>query len=79
MTDVIEALKSAQFLVDASGQRIAVQLSISAWEALLNWIEDREDQAIVKAALPKLQSLREHPDNSDWVDWTSVKDSWESD
>ena len=79
MTDVIEALQSAQFLVDANGQRIAVQLSISAWETVLNWIEDREDKAIVKAALPKLQGLREQPDNSDWVDWTTVKDSWESD
>jgi hypothetical protein len=79
MTKVIEVLQSAQFVVDAQGQRIAVQLSISAWEALLNWIEEQEDKAIVKAALPKLQSLREHPDNPDWVDWTTVKDSWESD
>lgn len=79
MTDVIEALQSAHFLVDANGQRIAVQLNISAWETLLNWIENQEDKAIVKAALPKLQNLREHPDNPDWVDWTTVQESWESD
>jgi hypothetical protein len=79
MTKVIEVLQSAQFVVDAQGQRIAVQLSINAWAALLNWIEQQEDKAIVKAALPKLQSLREHPDKPDWVDWATVKDSWESD
>ncbi|MBD2778904.1 hypothetical protein [Iningainema tapete] len=78
MTKVIEALQSAQFLVDANGQPIAVQLSINAWETLLNWIEDQEDKAIVKAALPKLQRLREHSDNSDWVDWSAVKDTWDS-
>lgn len=78
MTKVIEALQSAQFLVDANGQRIAVQLSLTAWETLLNWIEDLEDKAIIKEALPKLQSLREHSDNPDWVDWSAVKDTWDS-
>lgn len=27
----------------------------------------------------QLQSLREHPDNPDWIDWATVKDCWESD
>jgi hypothetical protein len=79
MTNVIKALQSAQFLVDANGQPIAVQLNITAWATLLNWIEEQEDKAIVKAALSQLQSLRDHPDNPDWVDWTTVKESWDRD
>lgn len=42
MTTVLEALKSAQFVVDASGQRVAVQLSPVLWEALLVWLAREE-------------------------------------
>ena len=67
MASVIEALKSAQFLVNASGQRVAVQLSMADWETLLNWIEDKEDEAIVRTALPKSQVLRQRTDELDWI------------
>ncbi|MEO1353163.1 MAG: hypothetical protein AAFW84_31100 [Cyanobacteria bacterium J06635_15] len=40
MTSVLEALKSAQFVVDAKGQRVAVQLNLMLWEALLAWLEN---------------------------------------
>ena len=42
MTSVLEALKSAQFVVDASGQRVAVQLNPTLWSALLTWLESEE-------------------------------------
>lgn len=42
MTSVVEALKSAQFVVDSRGQRVAVQLTPSLWEALLAWLENEE-------------------------------------
>jgi hypothetical protein len=79
MTDVLEALKSAQFLVDANGQRVAVQLSIEAWAMLLDWMEDREDAAIVKAAIPKLKQLQSDPSNAQWLDWNAVKTQWNED
>lgn len=79
MTNVLEALKSAQFLVDANGQRVAVQLSIPAWEMLLNWVENQEDAAIVKAAIPKLKQLQEGSDSSEWLDWNAVKGQWDED
>lgn len=79
MTNVLEALKSAQFLVDENGQRVAVQLSIEAWEMLLDWMEDREDAAIVKAAIPKLKQLRSGSSSTEWLDWNAVKTQWNED
>ncbi|MEG5033633.1 hypothetical protein [Microcoleus sp. AT3-D2] len=46
MTNIKEILKSVQFVVDANGKKKAAQLSISAWEALIDWSEDREDEQI---------------------------------
>ena len=79
MTNALEALKSAQFVVDTNGQRVAVQLSVAAWETLLDWVEDQEDAAIVKAALPQLQQLQDNPNATNWVEWDAVKDQWDED
>lgn len=46
MTSIKEILKSVQFVVDANGKKKAAKLSISASEALIDWIEDREDEQI---------------------------------
>ncbi len=43
MTSMIEALKSAQFVVNANGQRVGVQLQPALWEALLAWMESAEN------------------------------------
>ena len=48
MTTVLEALKSARFVVDASGQRVAVQVSPVLWEALLAWLEHEEHMPTVE-------------------------------
>ncbi|MUG93920.1 hypothetical protein F7734_16550 [Scytonema sp. UIC 10036] len=79
MTDVFKALKSANFLVDANGQRVAVQLSMAAWEILLDWVENQEDAAIVKAAIPKLKELRSGSESREWIDWDAVKEQWDED
>lgn len=50
MTSVLEALKSAQFVVNADGQKVAVQLSPTLWQALLNWMETAE-------SIPSLEAL----------------------
>ena len=78
MVSVMEALKSAQFLVNANGQRIAVQLSMADWETLLNWIEDKKDEAIVRTALPKLSALQQGTQGSDWLEWEIARESWEN-
>ena len=38
-----ELLTNAQFLVDASGNKTAVQIDYTAWEELLTVLEDLED------------------------------------
>ncbi|MGK7905273.1 MAG: hypothetical protein AB4352_28465 [Hormoscilla sp.] len=79
MTELIEVLKSVQFLVDDRGKRTAVQLSMDAWEALLDWIEDREDEAIVAAALTQLQADGGSPEKAGWLNWEAVKHEWDED
>jgi hypothetical protein len=79
MTDILKALNSAQFLFDTNGQQVAVQLSMSAWETLLDWVETQEDSAIVKAAIPQLKKLENTLDNDQLVDWDEVKDKWDED
>ena len=49
---LIERLQTAQFLVDASGNKKAVVLDCAAWEALLTLLEDLEDAE-------EIQQLRE--------------------
>ncbi|CBN57114.1 MULTISPECIES: hypothetical protein [Kamptonema] len=79
MTNVTEVLKSAQFVVDASGKKTAVQLSVAAWEALLDWIEDREDEGIFREAMSQLREAGGSPEKAGWLDWEAVKDDWEKD
>ena len=38
-----ELLAKAQFLVDTSGNKTAVQIDFAAWEELLTLLEDLED------------------------------------
>lgn len=77
MSSLLETLQTAKFLVDSSGQRVAVQLGIADWNALLSWIEKKEDEEVVRAALPQLRELRETGQSNSWVTWDAVKDEWE--
>jgi hypothetical protein len=55
MTSMIEALKSAQFVVNASGQRVGVQLQPALWEAILTWIESAENMPTVEELTQKIE------------------------
>jgi hypothetical protein len=48
-------LESVQFVVGPDGRPIAVQMGIESWNALLDWLEENEDRAIVKDTIPKLR------------------------
>jgi hypothetical protein len=76
---IINVLKSVRFVVDAQGHKTAAQLSISDWETLLNWIEDREDEAIFKEAMRQLKEAGGNPQKAGWLDWESVKSQWDKD
>ena len=48
-------------MVDANGKKKAAQLSISAWEALIDWSEAREDEQIFlhgDGAIAKMRQSR---------------------
>ncbi|NEO55602.1 MAG: hypothetical protein F6K54_22530 [Okeania sp. SIO3B5] len=79
MSNLEETLKSVRFLVDAKGNKTAVQLSITAWEAILNWIENREDETIVSEAMKELKNAGSNPQKAGWLDWDAVKDEWDKD
>lgn len=79
MADVINILRQVQFLVNSQGQKVAVQMQISDWEALLEWIENQEDEKIVKSALNSLENVGGNPQKAGWLAWDAVKDEWEED
>ena len=61
---VIELLRKAQFVVDASGNRKAVLLDYTSWEELLTLLEDWED-------LDEIHRLREAGEEA--VPWKEAK------
>ncbi len=70
----IEMLESVQFVVTPDGRPAAVQMSMGAWRDLLDWLEDVEDRATVKALLPK---LREGPHSSGALRWDDIESEWD--
>ncbi len=42
MEQILNELRSAQFVVDKLGQRTGALLDIKVWERLLNWAETQE-------------------------------------
>ncbi len=73
---VIEALKSAQFVVDNDGHQTAVLLDIQSWEALLNWIENITDTKIAAQGLTELEAAGGRPQQAGWLDWDEINEEW---
>ena len=67
-------LDSVQFVVGPDGRPTAVQIGIETWNALLDWLEDNEDRALVKAAIPK---LRLGPQAAGALRWSDVRAEWD--
>ncbi len=51
----------------------------AAWEALLDWIENQEDTAVIKQALTELKAAEGRPEKAGWLAWDAVKDEWDND
>jgi hypothetical protein len=66
---VTELLQSARFVVDAGGNRQAVQLDLETWEAVLKLLEDLEDAA-------EMRQARQEED--DLIPWEEVKAGYEA-
>ena len=73
---IVEALKSAQFVVDNEGQQTAVLLDIQSWEALINWIEDITDLKIAAQALTELEVAGGRPQQAGWLAWDDIREEW---
>jgi hypothetical protein len=71
-----EVLSSARYLVNASGDRTDVVLSLAAWEKILSWLEDLEDWSIVEEWLPHLHA---GPESSGALQWEDVSAEWDDD
>ena len=73
---VSEALASVEFIVGRDGKPRAAVLDMAAWEALIDWLEEIEDRAIVRAALPR---LRMGPEKAGALRWEDVEAEWDDD
>jgi len=74
---VIEALRSAQYVVDEGGHKTAVLLNIKAWEALIDWIENIADTNIAIQALAELETAQGRPQQAGWLDWEQIREEWD--
>ena len=57
----LKNLNDVKFVVDSDGKKAAVQMDIHLWEALVSYLEELEDRAIVKE---KLARLHQGPEQS---------------
>ncbi len=74
---VIEALKSAQFVIDHNGQRTSVVLPMQSWRSLLDWLEDLADAQNAAEALSALQAAGGRPQEAGWLAWDAIREQWE--
>jgi hypothetical protein len=68
-----ELLRDLKYVIDGQGKKAAVQVDATAWDALLAYLEDLEDQALNK---DKLAHLRQGPAGSGAVAWQDADDEW---
>lgn len=69
----LTALKDIRFVLDASGKQAAVQVSMDDWRKLLDYFEEVEDRAKIKAVLNRLKF---GPQKSGALDWQEARKQW---
>jgi hypothetical protein len=69
----LDALKNVSFVVDASGNHAAVQVSMDDWRKLLDYFEELEDRSLVKQLLNRLKS---GPEKSGALNWQEMRSQW---
>ncbi len=74
VTPVMKALSSARYVINAEGNKTDIVLSLPIWEKLLEWLEDQEDRALVRAILPRLKM---GPEKAGALSWDEVADEWD--
>ena len=71
---VEDAFRSVRFVVGQEGQETGVLLEMKDWQALLDWLEDLEDRALVQSTLPR---LRRGPERAGALRWENVEADWD--
>jgi hypothetical protein len=74
---IVEALQSAQFVVNDQGQRTAVLMDIQAWNTLIEWLEDIIDTKIAVQSLTALETAGGRPQTAGWLDWDDIREEWD--
>jgi hypothetical protein len=71
---VEDALRSVRFVMGQEGRETAVLMEIADWQALLDWLEDLEDRALVQSTLPR---LRRGPQATGALRWEEAEAHWD--
>ena len=71
---VEDAFRAVRFVMGQEGRETAVLLTIDGWQALLDWLEDLEDRALVQSILPR---LRRGPERIGALRWEEVAADWD--
>jgi hypothetical protein len=71
---VEDAFCAVRFVMGQEGQETGVLLEIEDWQALLDWLEDLEDRALVQSILPR---LGRGPEKAGALRWEEVEASWD--
>ena len=66
-------LENVRFAVDRRGKKVAVQLDLEAWNALINYLVEIEDRALVKE---KLGRIMHGPEESGAISWERINKEW---
>jgi len=70
---VTPELKTVRYVIDQRGRKSAVQVDIKTWQALLAYLEDLEDRALVH---DKLTQLLKGPQSSGALSWQEIREEW---
>ncbi len=70
---VTPELKPVRYVIDQRGRKAAVQVDIKTWQALLAYLEDLEDRALVHDKLPRLVK---GPQASEAIPWPEAREEW---
>jgi PHD/YefM family antitoxin component YafN of YafNO toxin-antitoxin module len=71
----LDVLQSPQFIT-IKGKRF-VLLESDDWEALIEWLEDREDEAIIQEAYARLAEAKFDREKAGWMEWEKAKEMLE--
>ncbi len=71
----IDVLQSPQF-VTIKGKRF-VLLETDDWEALIEWLEDKEDEAIIQEAYARLAEADFDREKAGWIEWDVAREMLE--